>query len=590
MIKVRAHVALTLASAMSALSLVHSTAFAQAAPAADTESATSGDALQEVVVTAEFRTEKLQEIPLAITAVNAETMEQRNMTNLIDIANVAPNVTMFENSAAYGKTNAAFIRGIGQGDFNLAAGEPGVGIYIDNVYFATTLGSAFDLYDLDSVEILRGPQGTLEGKNSIGGAINMHSKKPTGDNTGYVDVTLGDFSRRDIKAAYDMSVSDGLFLRVSAYEQYRAGYVTRANYACATNQPKADSGLTTDSRGYTINTFAPDYLGSDTPSQLGGSCAIGTEGGIECAVPAANCVGSSTTGWRITSPAMSWMTPPQRRRRHWSRSRRMRRISWDSTSTCSASTARSSTNRSLTKNFYTTYSNFYDLDLQESIPNTNSMHQWGFSDVYDWDIASQVHFKSITAFLGYWTDFSDDQSNSPLPLAWAYNLVDHEQFTQEFRFTGKAFERPAGLGIGAFYYRGDQRNRGQVNIVLLGGVPPPPFQNGPRGPIRLSTSNKTARPSTRTKRYSRRATEHVTDKLDSPRVSAAPTKTSPTRTRASSGESVLTAWITATSTGRSTPPTRSRPMYGLRLGVHRLPRRRLQPPTVRGKPDQRVPA
>ena len=76
MIKVRAHVALTLASAMSALALVHSTAFAQATPADATESATSGDALQEVVVTAEFRTEKLQEIPLAVTAVNAETMEQ----------------------------------------------------------------------------------------------------------------------------------------------------------------------------------------------------------------------------------------------------------------------------------------------------------------------------------------------------------------------------------------------------------------------------------------------------------------------------------------------------------------------------------
>ena len=125
MIKVRAHVALTIASALSASALVHSTAFAQAAPASEAE--TPGDALQEVVVTAEFRSEKLQEIPLAITAVNADTMEQRNMTNLIDIANVAPNVTMFENSAAYGKTNAAFIRGIGQGDFNLAAGEPGVG-------------------------------------------------------------------------------------------------------------------------------------------------------------------------------------------------------------------------------------------------------------------------------------------------------------------------------------------------------------------------------------------------------------------------------------------------------------------------------
>src|ERR1700758_4800408 len=105
MTKVRAHVALTIASAMSALALGQSNAFAQAAsPAAPAAEAAPADVLQEVVVTAEFRTEKLQEVPIAITAVNADTMEQRNMTNLTDIAKVAPNVTMFEASAAYGKT------------------------------------------------------------------------------------------------------------------------------------------------------------------------------------------------------------------------------------------------------------------------------------------------------------------------------------------------------------------------------------------------------------------------------------------------------------------------------------------------------
>ena len=279
MTKVRAHVALTIAAAMSTLALGQATAFAQSAPVADQAAAAAPtDALQEVVVTAEFRTEKLQETPIAITAVNADMMEQRNMTNLIDIANVAPNVTMFENSAAFGKTNAAFIRGIGQSDFNLAAGEPGVGIYIDDVYFATTLGSAFDLYDLDSVEILRGPQGTLQGKNSIGGAIEMHSKKPTGSDEGYVDVTLGDYSRRDFKAAYDMKVTDELFLRVSAFEQYRAGYVTRANYACANPQPKPGSTATTNAQGYTVNPLAPNYLQGNT---AGGGCVEGTEGGID---------------------------------------------------------------------------------------------------------------------------------------------------------------------------------------------------------------------------------------------------------------------------------------------------------------------
>ena len=464
MTKVRAHVALTIAAAMSALALGQSTAFAQAAVAAD---AAPSDALQEVVVTAEFRTEKLQETPIAITAVNAEAMEQRNMTNLIDIANVAPNVTMFENSAAYGKTNAAFIRGIGQGDFNLAAGEPGVGIYIDDVYFSTTLGSAFDLYDLDSVEILRGPQGTLQGKNSIGGAINMHSKKPTGDDSGYVDVTLGNFGRRDIKAAYDLKLTDDVFVRVSAFEQYRNGYVTRANYACATGQPAAGQGITTDSRGYTVNTNAPNYLQGNVPNQLGGSCAIGTEGGIDVRGARAQ------IRWLINDKMENNFTG----------------YVVDDNSEAAAETlvvadpaplggfnayllgkyGQQFDSRFIPKNFYTNYSNFYDLDLQEAIPNTNSMHQWGFSDVYDWDVAEKAHFKSVTAFLGYWTDFSDDQSNTPLPLAWAYNLVDHQQFTQEFRLTGKALPNDQlDWATGAFYFHGTSLNRGQINVAIDG--------------------------------------------------------------------------------------------------------------------------
>src|SRR5487761_2605877 len=150
------------------------------------QSADNGTALQEIVVTAEFRREKLQETPLAITALSGDALTSRNITNLVDVANAAPNVTMFEANAAYGKTNAASIRGIGQGDFNFASAEPGVGMYIDDVYFATTFGSMFDLLDVDRVEVLRGPQGTLFGKNSIGGAIRIISKKPQGDNSGSV--------------------------------------------------------------------------------------------------------------------------------------------------------------------------------------------------------------------------------------------------------------------------------------------------------------------------------------------------------------------------------------------------------------------
>jgi len=443
-------------------------ALAPRAQAADPVTPAPNDSLQEIVVTAQFRQEKLQDVPIAITAINAAGMDARNYTNLTDIANSAPNVTMFEPSAAFGKTNAAFIRGIGEGDFNLAASEPGVGVYIDDVYFATSLGSAFDLYDLDRVEVLRGPQGTLQGKNSIGGAINLVSKKPTGDGTGYVDVTLGDFSRRDFKAAYDMTVTDGLFLRVSGFEQYRNGYVTRVNYACANPQPAATApgvtNLVTNAQGYTVNTGAPQYLQGNAPGSLGGGCNEGTEGGID------------TRGFR---GQLRWVINDKMENNFTA-------YVVDDTSEAAAETlvqtvpgqigynaallatfGQQFDNRFITKNFYTSYANFYDLTLQEAIPNTNSMHQWGFSNVYDWDIFNKAHFKSITSFLGYWTDFSDDQSASPLPLAWAYNLVDHQQFTQEFRLTGNAFDQ-LDWATGAFYYNGQSTNRGQINIALFG--------------------------------------------------------------------------------------------------------------------------
>ena len=109
------------------------------------------DALAEVVVTAQFRQQNLQQTPIAITAVNAAMLEQRNQTDVSQIAAQAPNVTLQANGAAFGSSMVAFIRGVGQTDFNLAL-EPGVGIYVDDVYYATLTGSLLDLLDLDRVE------------------------------------------------------------------------------------------------------------------------------------------------------------------------------------------------------------------------------------------------------------------------------------------------------------------------------------------------------------------------------------------------------------------------------------------------------
>ncbi len=104
-------------------------------------------------------------------------LEARSQTNIAQVANSAPSVTLKPQGAAYGPSLGASIRGVGQFDFNPAL-EPGVGLYVDDVYYATLTGSILDLLDLDRVEILRGPQGTLAGKNSIGGAVKLYSQRP----------------------------------------------------------------------------------------------------------------------------------------------------------------------------------------------------------------------------------------------------------------------------------------------------------------------------------------------------------------------------------------------------------------------------
>src|SRR5688572_7357279 len=147
-------------------------AAAQDAPA---ETATP-DTGEEIFVTAQFREQNLQDTPLAITAVNAEMLEARSQTDISQVANQAPSVTLKPQGAAFGPSLAANIRGVGQYDFNPAL-EPGVGLYVDDVYYATLTGAIFDLLDVDRVEVLRGPQGTLAGKNSIGGAVKLYSKR-----------------------------------------------------------------------------------------------------------------------------------------------------------------------------------------------------------------------------------------------------------------------------------------------------------------------------------------------------------------------------------------------------------------------------
>ncbi|MCB5425696.1 TonB-dependent receptor [Altererythrobacter sp. CC-YST694] len=202
-----------------------------ASPAAAQSDQDNTTGNNDIIVTAQFREQNLQDTPLAITAVTAETMEAKSQTNLAQVADSAPNVTLKPQGASFGPSIAVSIRGIGGADFNPAF-EPGVGIYIDDVYYPQLTGAVFDLLDLERVEILRGPQGTLSGRNSEGGSIKMFTRRPQGSNTGYMEATYGSRNRIGLRGGFDFKLTDDLSGRVSGVYKHQEGYVERYDFGC----------------------------------------------------------------------------------------------------------------------------------------------------------------------------------------------------------------------------------------------------------------------------------------------------------------------------------------------------------------------
>ena len=182
--------------------------------------AESGE-LEVVVVTARKREESLQEVPIAVSTVSGEQMLDTHITRATEIANYIPNLTI---NGAFGVVNPQiFIRGVGNNDFNDNAGAT-VGVYQDEVYLSAPAGKLVQTYDLESVQVLRGPQGTLFGRNNTAGAITFTSARPSGDFEGYVRATLGNLERMDVEGAMSFPIGDSLSGRVALQRNSRAGY------------------------------------------------------------------------------------------------------------------------------------------------------------------------------------------------------------------------------------------------------------------------------------------------------------------------------------------------------------------------------
>ena len=445
--------------------------------------------LEEIVVTARFKEEKLQETPIAITAVTGEELQSRGFQNAFEIAYTVPNASLRPAQAAFGASMSAYIRGIGQYDF-LPEFEPGVAIYFDDVLHPVTFASSVDLMDLERVEVLRGPQGTLFGRSAIGGAIRYISKAPQGDDTGNISVTYGDFNRIDIRASYDFKLSDTVFARVSGVSKKRDGYQTVYDFACR-NPLLAGRGDGLAADGADADTL-PDVVAAGSAADnafsipqrtrnRGANCKVGTQGGqnVTGARAALRFAPSDTfdltfTGEYINdesearadtlvhiglNPMTGQMPVPFN---FWSAAQVARTgVPFD--------------NRFVPDDIYTSYATYQDPVTGFTTNPQTSFEQQAFSAKANIHFSDTALLELIGSYSKFDGAFATDSDQSPYSVQLVDGIQDVDAKTLEARFSSSAGDL-LDWTVGAFWYKGEFTNSQQVSIPAF--VPTALLVNG----------------------------------------------------------------------------------------------------------------
>jgi iron complex outermembrane receptor protein len=421
------------------------TAAVAAAPAAAaTESAASGGELQEVVVTARYRSESLQKAPIAITALTAADLEARGDTTVADIAASVPSTTLTKEGAQGGSALVAYVRGLGQSNYSLAF-QPGVPIYVDDIYQPTAFGSLLTLGDIERVDVLRGPQGTLFGKNSEGGAVTIRSVDPKGDDSGYFEAGAGSYAERRFRGAFDFAlVPDKLFVRIAGGSENSNGYVDRVDYVCA--NPGQSGNLKAQSQS---------------------NCNVGAEGGLD------------ETYGRL---ALKWL------------------INDDVTARLSASTIQNHDevvpgvlrivdprypgsdlaaynnkvaiplfgipvdSRFVSPNPYTTYSTFSNPANGMTISPYNTEDSWDITGKLDWNLPFGMQFTSISGYKNI-NGTIPDYNGGPITLNFVQNTINYESYSEEDRLSGTAFGNKLDWTAGVYYFHGKGAQVGDINVT-----------------------------------------------------------------------------------------------------------------------------
>jgi iron complex outermembrane receptor protein len=467
------------------------------APAfADEESATAG--LQEVVVTARYRAEDLQTIPIAITALSADDIELRSLKSVDDLGLAIPNAYFRQPVSNFGPTQTIGLRGLIQVDFNYAF-EPTVGIYIDDVYHGTLTGSSMDLTDLERVEVLRGPQGTLFGKNTMGGAVRLISKKPQGDGTGSVEAIYGQRDRVDVRAVGDWAlVPEKLFARVVGVSRRQAGYGKRLDFTCemirrGTPQLAGigdglGAGPTPGSAPVAVavgsaadNSFSfPQVI----DPRAGTGCALGSLGGSasQGARLALRYLPSTNLEINLAGEFSNQDSDPPIETALTKRGgvspfdgdagRGLpggAPVGYDPKVVFPKYGIRyTADNRFLTGDPYTNYATYGNaVDGYSYDPNTH-LHAWGVNGTVDYSFTEKTHLKVISAYRTYDTTWVNDSDLTPFELIQTNYLQEHRQYQAEAQLSGVTFGDRLDWTAGVFYFNAHSRAYNTANFVTFG--------------------------------------------------------------------------------------------------------------------------
>ncbi|MGH6616654.1 TonB-dependent receptor [Sphingomonas sp.] len=393
---------------------------AASAPATDPQAdgAQSEEGLPDIIVTAQRREESLQRTPLAVTALAADDLRDKNITSLADLGRAVPNLAI--SSAGYtAPTNALpviYIRGIGQQDPSIYS-DPGVPVYVDGIYVARSAGGAIDLPDVSRVEVLRGPQGTLFGKNAVGGAVNLVTRTPGASPGSRFEVSGGNYSLLRARGYTDIAVNDQLGVTLASDYMHENGFGDRR--AVGTNQVLGRLG---DRRHFSVRGrlhWAP-------------SSALSID------------LSADYTRYRDTAPPSQTRVFPASLLTLYNNA-----VGTPAGQTLTQAVARSG-----------------DYDNYSRNPQRVRDDLGGASATISYDFGG-VTVKSITAYRESHDAFARDADSSPVVYLETTRDMRSKQFSQELQLVGTLFGDKVDFILGAFYLH-DTSSQDDVSTVLPG--------------------------------------------------------------------------------------------------------------------------